>query len=75
MSRIRVAEDEPRIAAFVASGEMAFAYFTQHMPSGFWPIANGGELAVMNCFAFLLLVFVGGGTIAVDAALKGRRIT
>lgn len=64
-----------RIAAFVASGEMAFAYFTQHMPSGFWPIANGGELAVMNCFAFLLLVFVGGGTIAVDAALKGRRIT
>ena len=40
-----------RIAAFVASGEMAFAYFYQHWPilkgnatAPFWPIANGGEL-------------------------------
>ena len=50
-----------RVAAFVASGEMAFAYFTQHLPDGFWPIANKGELAVLYCFSFLLLVFVGGG--------------
>src|SRR5215470_4447627 len=32
-------------AAFVASGEMAFAYFTQHFPHGFWTILNKGELA------------------------------
>ena len=34
-------------AAFVASGEMAFAYFMQHFPRGFWPIHNDGELAVL----------------------------
>jgi putative oxidoreductase len=63
-----------RIAAFVASGEMAFAYFTQHLPDGFWPIANKGELAVLYCFSFLLLVFVGGGAFAVDAARSGGRV-
>jgi putative oxidoreductase len=56
-----------RIAAFVASGEMAFAFFTQHLPHGFWPIQNGGELAVMNCFAFFLLIFTGGGLYALDS--------
>jgi putative oxidoreductase len=60
-----------RLAAFIACGEMAFAYFTQHLPHGFFPITNGGELAVMFCFAFLLLVFAGGGTYALDAR-RGR---
>lgn len=64
-----------RIAAFVASGEMAFAYFTQHLPNGFWPIANQGELAVLYCFSFLLLVFVGGGAFAVDAARSRGRVS
>jgi putative oxidoreductase len=62
-----------RAAAFVASGEMAFAYFTQHLPNGFWPIANGGELAVLYCFGFFLLVFTGGGAFALDAMRGGRR--
>jgi putative oxidoreductase len=62
-----------RIAAFVASGEMAFAFFTQHFPKGFWPIENGGELAVMNCFAFLLLVFTGGGLYALDSRMGRYR--
>jgi putative oxidoreductase len=56
-----------RLAAFVGSGEMAFAYFTQHQPKALWPIENGGELAVLNCFGFFLLVFVGGGALALDA--------
>jgi putative oxidoreductase len=56
-----------RIAAFVASGVMAFAYFTQHLPTGFIPMNNGGELAVLYCFAFFLLVFAGGGAYALDA--------
>ena len=56
-----------RLAAFVASGVMAFAYFTQHQPTGLWPIENGGELAVLYCFAFFLLVFTGGGAWALDA--------
>lgn len=63
-----------RIAAFIASGEMAVAYFYQHWPilkgdatAPFWPIANGGELSVMFCFAFLLLATTGAGALAVDA--------
>ena len=57
-----------RPAAFVASGEMAFAYFTAHFPNGFFPISNHGEASVMYCFAFLLLVFAGGG----PYGLEGR---
>lgn len=56
-----------RIAAFVACGEMAVAYFTVHLPRGFFPISNGGEPAVMYCFAFLLLIFLGGGAYSLDA--------
>jgi putative oxidoreductase len=48
-------------AAFVASGEMAFAYFTQHFPRGFWPIQNDGELAVLYCFLFLYIATNGDG--------------
>src|SRR5262245_58234979 len=67
-----------RIAAFIASGEMAFAYFYQHWPplkgggtASFWPIANGGELAIMFCFAFLLIATTGAGAAAVDARRRG----
>ena len=59
-----------RIAAFLASGTMAFAYFTQHQSAGLLPIENNGELAVLFCWAFLLLVFTGGGSLSIDAALK-----
>jgi len=38
-----------RPAAFVAAGEMAVAFFTQHFPNGFWPIQNKGELSVLFC--------------------------
>ena len=61
-----------RIAAFIGCGEMAFAYFSQHIEISFWPIVNGGELAIALCFGFLLLVFTGGGAYAVDA-VRGRR--
>jgi putative oxidoreductase len=60
-----------RLAAFVACGEMAVAYFTMHFPHGFFPITNGGEAAVMYCFAFFLLIFTGGGRYALDAR-RGR---
>ncbi len=56
-----------RIAAFVASGVMAFAFFTQHLPTGIIPMTNGGELAVLYCFGFFLLVFTGGGRYALDS--------
>ncbi|MUL65292.1 phosphoribosylaminoimidazolecarboxamide formyltransferase [Mycobacterium sp. CBMA 234] len=56
-----------RIAAFIGSGEMAFAYFMEHQPQGLLPIANGGEPAVLYCFALFLLVFTGGGALSLDA--------
>ena len=59
-----------RIAAFVASGTMAFGYFTEHLQNGIVPMTNGGELAVVFCFAFFLLVFTGGGAYAFDARLR-----
>ena len=48
-------------AAFVASGEMAFAYFMQHFPRSFWPIENEGEVAVLYCFLFLYIAAHGTG--------------
>lgn len=42
-------------AALIASGEMAVAYFTRHQPRSFWPLENGGELAVLYCFLFLYI--------------------
>ncbi|MBR1175315.1 DoxX family protein [Bradyrhizobium sp. KB893862 SZCCT0404] len=55
-----------RIAAFIASGEMAAAYFMAHAPHGFWPALNMGELAILFCFIFFYLAFVGGGAWALD---------
>lgn len=56
-----------RIAAFIASGVMAFAYFTEHLPTDFWPIINKGKPALLLCFSFFLLIFTGGGVYALDA--------
>ena len=55
-----------REAAFIGAGMMAVAYFWQHFPTDFWPINNGGEPAVLFCFALLLLVFTGPGAWAVS---------
>ena len=55
-----------RPAAILGSGTMAYAYFTAHQSKGLWPIQNGGELAVMYCFAFLLIAFAGAGAFAVE---------
>ncbi len=61
-----------RVAAFICSGEMAFAYFLAHAPKSFYPINNGGDLAVLFTFVFLYLVFAGPGPISIDALLKKR---
>jgi putative oxidoreductase len=47
--------------AFLASGEMAFAYFMYHFPRGFWPIQNRGDLVVLFCFLFLYIAAQGTG--------------
>ena len=58
--------------AFIASGEMAVAYYITHLPRAFWPIQNAGEPAVLNCFIFLYIATRGGGRWSVDA-LRGKR--
>jgi len=58
-----------RIVAFILAGEMAVAYFMAHAPRAFYPIANGGDAAILYCFIFLLLVFAGGGPWSVDRAV------
>lgn len=60
--------------AFLASGEMAVAYFKVHLPNGFWPVLNHGELPVLFCFAFLAIAARGAGVWSVDSKLaSGRR--
>jgi putative oxidoreductase len=56
--------------ALVLSGEMAVAYFRAHfhLPGGFWPIVNHGELAVLYCFFYLYLAFRGAGNASFDGA-------
>ena len=59
-----------RPVAFVLSGQMAVAYFTQHFPGGPWPILNGGELAVLFCFLWLFFCVAGPGPWSLDALRK-----
>jgi putative oxidoreductase len=57
-----------RPVAFVLSGYMAVAYFMAHLPAGFFPVNNHGELAILFCFVFFYLAAAGAGTWAVDKA-------
>jgi len=52
--------------AFLASGEMAWAYFQSHAPRGMWPIQNGGEPSVLFCFIFLYIATRGAGIWGLD---------
>lgn len=61
-----------RPAAFIASGNMAVAYFWMHQPRALWPVGdppggNGGLDSILFCFAFFLLVFFGAGIYSIDA--------
>jgi putative oxidoreductase len=61
---------QTRLDAFIISGEMAFAYFIAHAPKSFYPLINGGTLAIMFCFTCLFLATAGPGPWSVDAAMK-----
>jgi putative oxidoreductase len=62
-----------RPVAFVAAGEMAFAYFIGHFPRGFWPVQNQGQPAVLFCFIFLFFAAAGAGPFSLDSVLRRRR--
>ena len=61
-----------RIAAFIACGMMAVAYFMVHVKGGFFPIINRGEPAVAYCFVFLYMFFYGAGRFSLDALIWKR---
>ncbi|PZG39719.1 hypothetical protein C1I98_23335 [Spongiactinospora gelatinilytica] len=61
-----------RVAAFLASGAMAYAYFTVHQPQGPVPLVNHGELAAMYSWSFLLICILGPGTWALDTFIRRR---
>lgn len=61
-----------RLAAFIAAGQMAIAYFMVHNPQGVWPILNGGELAALYCFVFLMFAAIGGSRYSIDHLLHSR---
>lgn len=66
-----------RIGAFFASGTMAVAYFWIHQPIALWPIGeppmgNGGTPAILYCFGFFLLVFMGPGRYALDPVVSTK---
>ncbi len=61
-------------AAFIASGMLAVAYFMAHAPNGFFPIMNGGELAVIYCFVMLYIAARGSGLISLDALMNRGKV-
>ena len=61
-----------RPAALLMSGQMAFAFFRSHLPGGFWPVQNGGELAVLYCFIYLLIFTTGAGKFSLDGLRLSR---
>lgn len=62
-----------RVCALICSGSMAFAYFTVHQPHALLPIQNGGEAAVLFCWAFLAIAVTGPGPYALDTVLRRAR--
>jgi putative oxidoreductase len=62
-----------RPVAFVLAGDVAVAYFMAHAPRGFFPLLNGGELAIVYCFAFLYFWLAGGGNWSLDRVLVSLR--
>ena len=64
-----------RVAAFIASGYMAVAYFIVHVKMGFFPIVNHGESAVFYCWVFLFIFFYGPGRWSIDGLWCKSRAT
>lgn len=60
-------------AAFICSGQMAFAYWIGHGTKALLPLQNNGELAVLYCFVFLFIAAQGGGIWSVDSLMNGNR--
>jgi putative oxidoreductase len=65
---------QTRLAAFLSSGLMAAAYFMAHAPNGFFPMLNKGEMAILYCWAFLVIATHGPGRASIDAMINSREV-
>ncbi len=59
-----------RLAAFIAAGEMAVAYWMVHAKMGFYPAVNMGEAAILFCLVFLYLAAAGPGAWSIEGARR-----
>jgi putative oxidoreductase len=64
-----------RVAAFIASGQMAVAYWLFHAPASVYPVVNNGDAAILYSFLFLYLVAAGSGAFALDRQRAEVRAT
>lgn len=62
-----------RLAAFIASGEMAVAYWVAHAPISWQPLVSQGELAALYCFLFLYIAVKGSGVFSIDHLIEKRK--
>jgi putative oxidoreductase len=62
-----------KFAAFIGAGEMAVAYFIRHLPAALLPVQNGGQPAVLFCFAYLFMAAYGSGIWSIDSMMGGSR--
>ena len=62
-----------RPVAFILSGQMAVAYFWIHLPGGLLPWDNGGELAALYSWVFLLYATLGSGSFALDSVIGKKK--
>jgi putative oxidoreductase len=62
-----------RLAAFIASGQMAVAYWMFHAPASLYPAVNGGDGAILFCFIFLYIAAAGPGAFALENRIGGGR--
>ncbi|MEV6860561.1 DoxX family protein [Streptosporangium subroseum] len=62
-----------RAGAILSSGSMAYAYFMVHLPQDLLPLRNGGELAALFCWSFLIIAILGPGPWALDTLIRRRR--
>ena len=61
-----------KYAAFLASGEMAAAYFIAHVPQSLLPLVNMGERATLFCFGFLYIATRGPGICSIDGLMRKK---
>jgi putative oxidoreductase len=63
-----------RLVALVSAIEMLVAYFMVHLPNGFYPVLNGGELVVLFFAAFLVMIVQGAKKLSLEKAFLEKEI-